>query len=109
MSSQSAPPSTRVSNFDGFSWVIDEPVRDMLGRAVFVTEKDVFLGDMFTLVLMGVEFASHRTRTMNLSPGVSVGFTQTKCSIAPKDIPMLVVTCQSLFETFHTPLLEIPN
>ena len=34
------------SNIDGFSWVTDEPVRDMFGRAVFVTESDVFLGDM---------------------------------------------------------------
>ena len=30
----------------GFSWVTDETVRDMLGRAVFVTESDVFLDDM---------------------------------------------------------------
>ena len=46
VSSQSAPPSARVFNVDGFSCVIDEPVRDMLGRAVFVTENDVFLGDV---------------------------------------------------------------
>ena len=46
VSSQSAPPSARVPNVDGFSWVIDEPVRDMLGRAVFATEDDVFLVDM---------------------------------------------------------------
>ena len=32
VSSQCAPPSARVSNIDGFSWVIGEPVRDMLGR-----------------------------------------------------------------------------
>ena len=31
VSSQSTPPSVRVSNFDGFYWVIDER---MLGRAV---------------------------------------------------------------------------
>ena len=37
VSSQSTPPSARVSNIDAFSWVIDEPVRDMLGRAGFVT------------------------------------------------------------------------
>ena len=42
--SQSAPASVRVSNIDGFSWVFDELVRDMLGRAVFVID-DVFLGD----------------------------------------------------------------
>ena len=45
VSSQSTPTFVRVSNTDGFTWVIDEPVRDMLGRAVFVTEKDVFLGE----------------------------------------------------------------
>ena len=33
-----APPSARVSDVGGFSGVIDERVRDMLGRAVFVTE-----------------------------------------------------------------------
>ena len=46
VSSQSTPPSARVSNIDGFSWVIDEPVLDMLGGAFFVIENDVFLGDM---------------------------------------------------------------
>ena len=46
VSFESTPPSVRVSNIGGFSWVIDELVRDILGRAVFVTENDVFLGDM---------------------------------------------------------------
>ena len=32
MSSQSAPPSARVLHVDGFSWVFDEPVGDMLWR-----------------------------------------------------------------------------
>ena len=46
VSSQFALPSARVSKMDGFWWAVDEPVRDVLGRAVFVTENDVFLGDM---------------------------------------------------------------
>ena len=46
VSSQAAPPSARVLNVDGFSWVIGEPVFDTLGRAVFVTEDKAFLGDM---------------------------------------------------------------
>ena len=45
-SSQSVSVSGHVSNIDVFSWDIDEPVRDMLGRAVFVPENDVFLDDM---------------------------------------------------------------
>ena len=45
VSSQSAPPSVRVSNFEVFSRVMDEPVRDMLGLAVFATEDGAFLGD----------------------------------------------------------------
>ena len=44
--SQSAPPSARVLNVDGFPWVIGEPVCGELGRAVFVTECEAFLGDM---------------------------------------------------------------
>ena len=43
---------------------------------------------VFTLVLMGAEFAFHRSRTMKLSLGVSVGFTR-----------------QSLLKTVHNPLL----
>ena len=46
MNSQSAPPSARVSDVDGFSWVSDEPVGDMLVLALSVTEDVVFLGDM---------------------------------------------------------------
>ena len=42
LSAQSTPPSARVFNVDGFSWVI----RDILGRVVLVTEHDVFLGDV---------------------------------------------------------------
>ena len=34
-----------VLNVDGFSCVIVEPLRDILGRAVLVIEVDVFLGD----------------------------------------------------------------
>ena len=45
VSTQSVAPFDRVFNVDGFSWVIDEPVCDILGRAVLVTEDDVFLGD----------------------------------------------------------------
>ena len=39
VNSQSAPPSARVLNVHGFSWVIDELVGGMLGRAVLVTEE----------------------------------------------------------------------
>ena len=41
--SQSAPPSTHVLHVEGFPWVFVEPVGDLLGRATFVTEDDVFL------------------------------------------------------------------
>ena len=41
MSSRSVPRSVRVSIINGF-----EPVRDMLERAVFVTEIDVSSSDM---------------------------------------------------------------
>ena len=58
VSSESFPPSARVSNIDGFSWVIDSPVRDMLGRAVFVTENELFLS--------APEFAFQRSRTMQI-------------------------------------------
>ena len=54
---------------------------------------------VFSLVLM----AFHRSRTMKLSSGVSVCFTHTKCSLAPKEVLMLVVTCQSLLKTVYTP------
>ena len=45
VSSQSIPPVVRVSNVDGFSWVIDEHVRDnmfvtCLDEQLFVTEND---------------------------------------------------------------------
>ena len=84
---QSTPPSARVSNIDGFSWVIDEPVCDRLGRAVFVTENNVFLGDM--------DFRSRteesRLRTTKLSPG-----------LAAKEILKLVVTSQSLWTIIYT-------
>ena len=46
MNSQSAPPSARVSDVDGFSWISDEPVGNMPVRAVSVAEDVVFLGDM---------------------------------------------------------------
>ena len=41
VSCQSAPSSALVSNIDVFSSVTDELVRDMIGRAVFVTENDI--------------------------------------------------------------------
>ena len=37
------PPSARVFSVDVFSRVIDEPVRDIIGKPVFVTEDGVFL------------------------------------------------------------------
>ena len=65
--SQSSPPSARVTNVGGFSWVIDEPVRDMLGRTVSVTENGVFM--VFTLVATGHQFAFHMLQTKKLFPG----------------------------------------
>ena len=46
VSSRSAPQSARVFNVDGFSWVFVELPGDFSGRAVLVTENDVFLRDM---------------------------------------------------------------
>ena len=46
MRSQSARPSARVFDVDGFSWVFVEPVGDMLVRALSVAKDVVFLGDM---------------------------------------------------------------
>ena len=46
VSSQPKPQSVHVLHVDRFSWVFVELVGDMLGRAVFVTKNDVFLGDM---------------------------------------------------------------
>ena len=86
LSSKSTPPSARVSNIDGFLWVVDEPVRDMLGRRILVTENDVFLTTwVLTLELTGPEFVFHRSRTKRQSPGVSVGFTHARRSLAPKN------------------------
>ena len=56
MNSQSTPSSARVSDGEGFSWVSDEPVDDMLVRAVLDTEDVVFLGDM------GVHSLGNRSR-----------------------------------------------
>ena len=46
---------------------------------------------------MGPEFASHRSTT-------SAGFTHAKRSLVPKEILMLVVTCQSLLKTSGDPV-----
>ena len=46
MRSPSTPSSARVSDGDGFSWVSDEPVDDMLVRALSVAKDAVFLKDM---------------------------------------------------------------
>ena len=43
--SQSAPPSARVLNVNGFSWVIGEPVCGVHGRSVRVTEGGALLCD----------------------------------------------------------------
>ena len=56
VSPRSTPQSVRFFNVDGFSWVIDEVIRDILWRAILVTEDDVFLGDM------GVHFRSDASR-----------------------------------------------
>ena len=57
---------------------------------------------VFAPELMGPELAFQRSRTMKLSPGVSVGFTHTKFSLALKEILMIVVTGQSLLKTVYT-------
>ena len=64
---------------------------------------------VFTLGLMGLEFVFPRSRTKKLSPGVNVGFTHTKRSLAAKEMLMLAVTSQSLLKTIYTPLRVIPN
>ena len=46
MRSQSTPSSTRVSYCDGFSWVSDEPVDDMLVTALSVAKDVVFFGGL---------------------------------------------------------------
>ena len=46
ISTQSAPPSARVSDGDSLSWVSEEAVDDMPGRAVSVAKDVVFLGDV---------------------------------------------------------------
>ena len=62
VSSQSTPPSARISNLDGFSWVIDERARDVLGRMqFFVIESDVFLG------VMGVHSRADGSRVRTLT------------------------------------------
>ena len=72
MSSQSAPPSARVLNIDGFSWVIGERVCDMPGREVSVTMDEALLRDVGVhLVGTGHEFACFWLQTMRLSPGLS--------------------------------------
>ena len=51
-------------------WVIGEPVGDMLGRAVFVTEDKAFLGDMG--VYSRVDGSRvRRLQAMGVSPGLS--------------------------------------
>ena len=65
VSSQSAPPSARVFNVDGFSCVSYEAVSDILGRAVSATGDDVYPGTcVFTVVATRHEFALHRSQTM---------------------------------------------
>ena len=111
VSSQSAPPSARVSCIDGFSWVIDELVRDMLSRAVFVTEHDVFLGDMGvrSLVLMG-EFAFHRSQTIDeIVPMGERRFQVYESVLSHRKTLRCSFTDQSLLKTVYTPLVEIPD
>ena len=89
-SSQSAPPSARVLQVGGLPWGFGEPVGDMLGRATLVTEDDVFRRDMGVHSRGGVSRVSisQFEKTTRLSPDV---------------------TSQSILETVHDPLLEIPN
>ena len=102
---QSMPPSARVSNIDGFSWVIGEPIRDVLDEQFLSLDMmSSWVTWVFTLGLMGFEFVFHRSRTEKLSPDVSVSFLHAKRSLAAKEILMPVVTGQSLLTTIHTPL-----
>ena len=100
------PPSACVFKADGFSWVIDEPVGDILGRAILVTE-DTWCPSTF--VAMAHEFAFRMLQTMKLFPGVSDGFARTSCLVAPNVVLRLEVTGQVLLQkTCYTPVLEIP-
>ena len=80
VSSQSAPPSARVLNVDVFLWVIVAPVCGVLGRAVFVTEGEAFLGDVGVYCRGdGSQVRIFRLQTMRLSPGVSCPLTYVSC------------------------------
>ena len=98
VSAQSTLPSALVFYVDGFSWVIDEPFRDILGRAVLFTEDDVFLENVCVHSRSG-ESALRMLQTMKLFPGTNVGFVCTSCSVTGQ-------VC--LNTTGYTPLLEIP-
>ena len=80
----STPLFARISNVVGFSWVSDELVRGMVGRAVFVTENDVFLGEM------GVHSRANgsRVRISRVADDeiVPVGFAHAKRSVALHEI-----------------------
>ena len=107
VSSLSAPPSAHVFDVDGFSWVLDEPVDDMPGRAVSVTEGVVFLGDV------GVHSLGDgsRIRILQAADDEIVSWRERRfhAFLAVNEILMLKITGQSLLKTIHNPLLKIPN
>ena len=91
-------------NVDGCSWVIDEPIRDILGRAVLVTEDDVFLGD--------TRCGGSRVRIAHVADDEVAwhGSRIRVCSVAPKGIRRLEVTGRVLLQTiYYTPCAGNPD
>ena len=94
MRSQSTP-SARVSYFDGFSWVSDEPVDDIPVRALSVAKDFVFLGSWVCILwVTGRKFAVRWLQTKRWSPGKHGSSTQVNCFLAVNESLMLEVTCQ---------------
>ena len=98
-SAQPTPPSARVFPMLMVSrGSFDDPIRGIFGRAVLVTEDDVFLGDM------GVHSRSGWSRipmlqTTRLFSGTIAGFACTRCSVAPNGFRRLGVTGLVLLNT----------
>ena len=78
-----------------------------MGEQFFVTENDVFQGDMGAH--SRADGSRVRISQVVDDETVSVGFTHTTRSPSPKEILMLVVTCQSLVKTAYTPTAGDPE
>ena len=83
MSTQPAQPSARVFNVDDFSWVIDEPVCDILGRPVLVAE-DVFFFWRRDMGVHSARAAGSRVRVVR-SHRTGVGDSESPVRLAEHD------------------------